>query len=282
MNGRSTRIHRMPIFFGPAYGPRRSPASIHIDESTTHRRTNLSCVYTCDGKRLERLLPGGFALRGESVLEVEMGYIDDVEWLAGRGYNLLSVKVPVHYRHGATLDAGHLSLVLWENLADAVLTGREELGYSKLHADIPPLRRFKGRLHGSAEWQGFRFFSIELGELRQEAEEVISGTSESSGTFHVKYIPRTGDLARPDICYVTKTPKENRPFQVLERYSAAGRFRFMRATWEDMPTMFHIVNTLSRIKLGEFRGAMLTISRGTKNLSDQQVIAEMRPPLSRR
>jgi hypothetical protein len=50
--------------------------------------------YATDPEGLERLLPPGFALRGDPALSVSCAWFRNLYWLAGRGYGILSVDHP--------------------------------------------------------------------------------------------------------------------------------------------------------------------------------------------
>ena len=85
-------------------------------------------------QQLEQLLPPGFFLDKEPLITVTASYIKEIEWLAGRGYNTLGVSFPVEFSGNKDKARGNFLLVLWENLTDPILTGREELGFSKMVA----------------------------------------------------------------------------------------------------------------------------------------------------
>jgi len=53
--------------------------------------------------------------------------VTNIEWLAGRRYNTLGVTCPVVVRGEQTNTCGAFLMVLWENLTDPIITGREEL-----------------------------------------------------------------------------------------------------------------------------------------------------------
>ena len=55
-----------------------------------------------------------------------------VDVLAGHGYNLTGVSVPTRFHGEKGVVEGNLLLVMWENHADPIITGREQLGYSKI------------------------------------------------------------------------------------------------------------------------------------------------------
>ena len=51
-----------------------------------------------------------------------------------------------------------------------------------------------------------------------------------------------------------------------------GTVQFHRAIWEDLPTMFHIVNAFHELEIQEYRGASMTKTVGGKDLSDQRIL----------
>ena len=86
------------------------------------------------------MLPDRFELRGDPIVTVELNYVTEIGWLAGRGYNLCDVKFEVTYHAKSGPVNGTLVLVRWENLCDPILSGREELGHNKLYCEIPEPR----------------------------------------------------------------------------------------------------------------------------------------------
>ena len=74
----------------------------------------------------------------------------EIEWLAGRGYNTLGVTFPVVFQGKRDRAIGPFLLVLWENLADPILTGREQLGYSKIYCELRDPLVCRGATHVSA------------------------------------------------------------------------------------------------------------------------------------
>ena len=51
-----------------------------------------------------------------------------------------------------------------------------------------------------------------------------------------------------------------------------GRATFRRAAWEDLPTMFTIVNTFADLEVREWRGASVVKTVGAKDLRDQRIL----------
>ncbi len=51
-----------------------------------------------------------------------------------------------------------------------------------------------------------------------------------------------------------------------------GSIEFIKSTWEQMPTMFHIVNALASLPVLENRDSSFACTIGYKDLSDQRVL----------
>ena len=130
------RIYRMPTHFGPAPGPRQMPDGIKTDSKASPRRLSVTASFLTDAAPLERHLPEGFALAGEPVVSVEFHYMTDIDWLAGRGYTMIWVSWPATFTGRRDHASGKFLAVVWENLADPIITGRCEIGHPKLYAEI--------------------------------------------------------------------------------------------------------------------------------------------------
>ncbi len=130
------RMYRMPISFGPSAGPRNVPSDAPYQAGTL-RTASVSVTARSDANALTALLPDGCKLDGEPMLTARITHMYDIGWLAGRSYNILMITVPVQFHNQGELLRGNFMPVLWESLADPILTGRDELGHPKLWAEIP-------------------------------------------------------------------------------------------------------------------------------------------------
>jgi hypothetical protein len=116
---------------------------------------------------------------------------------------------------------------------------------------------------------------LKIDNLRQlSAEEIaeFSRKQTGDGILHYKYIPRTGDWGQADVAYATLTPASSPNRVVKEMWRGEGAVQFHQATWEDLPTLFNIVNTFHNLEIREYRGAMLVRTEGGKDLSDQRIL----------
>lgn len=291
MTESSARVprYRMPVVFGPAAGPRqKADGTLWTAEETGTMRQEWATVrFLGRREQLQGILPPGFELRGEPVVAVQLGFWHDLYWLAGRGYGIVTVLIPTTY-HGRdeTID-GDFMPVIWEGLADAVITGRDELGFPKLFADIPRIDVDieRGTLRGSASWLGFPFFGMALTGL---TEQPVTGAGPQPPTLTYKYVPRTsvGGQGGADIAHVTTgAPRPGAaavaavPPLSARSWAGEGSFAFNRATFEQLPTTHAIVNGIAALDVVELRGATYTevTMPGIAVAGDGQRAVEPRP-----
>lgn len=259
------RGYRMPTHFGPNPGPRQQVAGGFHPDDVGQRSTGIWATFAAERAEIAALLPEGFEPSAEPDLTIEIKNMTNIGWLAGRGYSVVFVTTGVSYQ-GAE---GRFKLVLWENAADPIITGREELGYPKVYAEIPELVLAGETAHASASWDGFTFLELDLTGVHPDAGALPPG----GPSYHLKYIPRAGTVDETDLSQVILTPPGQGPLTVVSREGAVGSARFNTATWEQLPTLVNIVNGLAALTLGECRGAGVVKTAGTTDLRDQRVVA---------
>ena len=92
-------MYMMPTHFGPMCGPRQGPGGKKFAFEQDHRKCMaVSVSFLTNAAQLQELLPPGFELMGEPVVTVFETYMKEIDWLAGRGYNVLGVNFPVVYQ----------------------------------------------------------------------------------------------------------------------------------------------------------------------------------------
>lgn len=263
--------YRMPVVFGPAPGPRQKADGTPwtAEESGTANVQWATIAYRSDRARLEALLPAGFQLTAPEV-HVTLGFFRDLYWLAGRGYGIVNVEVPVTYDGKDQRIEGALCLVLWEGRPDAITTGREELGFPKLFADIPDvrLRPETGRLSGQASWFDHTFFELEMHGLEEVEVQEKRLLGPKGGPIFYKYMPRTGPFGSggSDVSYVTCShPRagEESSAQTIRFGDATyrkwratgGSVQWNPASFEQLPTTHHVVNGVAGLPILEYLSA---------------------------
>lgn len=259
-------FYRMPVFFGPTPGPRQWPEGRSFDFTATPRKRVAGVRFLSDAGQLEAMLPRRFHLWGEPVVTVEITYMTEIGWLAGRGYNMCDVKFDVVFDGKDGPVHGTLVLVRFENLADPILSGREELGHNKLYCEIPDPRTLDGRHAATLGWLGHPFLDLEISALL-DAPPPIPKTPANQGMLSYKYIPATGDWGVADVEYATLSPPSANVTTSL-RQAGPGHARFHRSTWEQLPTLHHVVNAFAALSLHESRGGYLLEQRGGSSVAE--------------
>ena len=271
-------MYMMPTHFGPMCGPRQGPdGEIFAFERDNRRFTTVAVDFVTNPEQLRRFLPPGFALWGEPVVTVSATYMKNIDWLAGRGYNVLGVRFPVLYQGEKDRAVGPFLTVLWENLTDPILTGREQLGFSKVFCDLPEPVIHNGEAHCTASWMGFRFLDIRIRNLEESnpAKRAESKPKGEDGTLrgqiHYKYTPRTGEWGKADAQYAVISPETSNA-QIADTFVGEGEIQFHKARWEDLPTQYMIVNALHELEIGEYLGGRIEYGSGGGSISNQRIL----------
>ncbi|MDE2869705.1 MAG: acetoacetate decarboxylase family protein [Chloroflexota bacterium] len=271
-------MYMMPTHFGPMSGPRQGPGGEMGAFSVDQRKTRAYAVsFLTEQEQLEALLPPGFEAVGAPVVTVTHTHMTEIDWLAGRGYSTLGVTFQARYNGSRDRATGPLLLVLWENLTDPILTGREQLGFSKIYCELPEPVIHGGETQCTASWLGFRFMDMRLTNMAEVDAPAGAAAAENSdggelqGTLHYKYVPKTGEWGEADAEYAVLSPL-NAPVSEPKRWQGEGSVRFHRARWEDLPTQHMIVNALQELEVKECRGATITHSVGGRDLIDQRIL----------
>lgn len=279
------KMYMMPTHFGPGLGPRQGPGGRKFECVDTPKITSRSVSFLSNREQLDALIPDGMMLEvgEEPIVTVYATYMTEIEWLAGRGYNVLGVSFPVIFNGKQDRAVGSFLTVLWENLTDPILTGREQLGFSKIYCELPEPTVLDGETHCIASWLGFKFMDMHLNNMKPvdlnkpsdpsvEQNAANQDSDDLTGILHYKYTPRTGEWGVADASYIVMTPEATPNSKVQESWEGEGTVQFHKARWEDLPTQYSIVNAFHELEIKEYRGATITKSVGGKDLSDQRIL----------
>ena len=229
-----------------------------------HDVTTMNVSYLTDREKLGACLPRPFVVADEALVTVTYARSRNVDWLAGRGYNLISVNAAVIFDGEKDQLAGSYALVIWENLADPILSGRELTGIPKLFADIPDHTVEDGTWRCGASHFGSDIVGLSIANLTAPtAEQIAAATKEREATDNPmgwRYLPAVGGFGAA-LSEPTTFPSEN---VITEALVGEGEVDWNHLTWEQNPTQFHIVNALADLPILEYRPAIVT--KGSTNL----------------
>ncbi len=249
--------YMMPAHFGARYA---GPTST----GWYHDVTAMTISYVTDRKRLAELLPARFEVADEPVISVYYACNRNIDWLAGHGYNMIGVNADVVYRGEEETLEGTYALVIWENLTDPILSGRELQGIPKVYADIPDHSTNGGIWRCNASHFGHKIVDMEVSNIRApELEEIAASAQAKQGKDNPmgwRYMQKAGELC-PRVDEYTTYPSENKITQIL---LGEGKLDWNELTWEQNPTQFHIVNAMKELPILEYRPAAIT--KGSTNL----------------
>ena len=229
-----------------------------------HDVTTMNVAYLTDKEKLAAYLPKPFRVADEPVITVTYARSRDIDWLAGRGYNLISVNAAVVFDGEKDQLAGSFALVIWENLADPILSGREMTGIPKVYADIPDHTIDDGVWRCGASHFDSKIVDLSISSLTvPSAEQIAAATKEREAADNPmgwRYLPGVSGFGAA-LSEPTTFPSEN---VIKEAYVGVGEIAWNRLTWEQNPTQFHIVNALADLPILEYRPAIVT--KGSSNL----------------
>jgi 3-hydroxyacyl-CoA dehydrogenase len=249
--------YMMPAHFGPANQDKR--ASGWYRDVTT-----MIVPFVTDREKLSALLPEPFTVGEQPVVTVAYACSKDVDWLAGRGYNLIAVTASAVFNGENEQLEGQYSLVWWENLADAILSGRELTGIPKIFADITDHSVVDGLWHSRVSHFDNRILDISIKDLRVPTPEEIAAVQQAQeGKDHPmgwRYLPGVGGFGAT-VSEPTTFPSESIYTGI---WIGEGKLDWNKLTWEQNPTQFHIVNALAELPILEYLPALVTT--GSTNL----------------
>ena len=242
----SDNSYLMPAHFGGA----------PLSAWTYAEVTTVGVSYRTDGDALSAYVPQCFEIT-EPVLEIGYALNRGVEWMAGAGYNLVAVNVPVRYRHEAQTLTGSFALVVWESNATPILGGREQTGIPKIFADVADLQLLGDRMVGHVSFDGSTFLRVDArktGELAAGELAELNQQQRQMNWFGWRYIPRVGGpgaaLSHPTLYPIEYT------FNAAWRADATVDWTLL--DWEQNPTQAHIIAALGRLPVREPVG-MVTV-----------------------
>ena len=249
--------YMMPAHFGPR--------PMHPKSSGWYRDVTVMAIsYLTDREKLAAMLPEPFEVGDDALITVAYACNKQVDWLAGHGYNLIGVHASVVYQGEKERIPGTYTLVMWENLADPILTGRELQGIPKLFATIPEHSIDDGVWRTHAGHFGHEIVNLSISDLRSpSAEEIAAYQVAQKGHDNPmgwRLLPAIGGFGI--------TTSEPTIFPSEAHYTDAqvgrGALKWNELTWEQNPTQFHIVNALAGLPVLEIRPALVT--KGSVNL----------------
>jgi acetoacetate decarboxylase len=222
---------------------------VRYESNTRHCMT-----YLTDHDALARVLPPGFSPTKEPTIQVNYTTCLGIDYMAGRGYNLIGVDALARFDGEKDHLEGYFGLVLWMDKYLPMVMGREIMGAAKILSEVPPLRTFGGRTCFTMSEEGSLLIEGELWNLQELSESEISARLLAGGDTQWlgwKYVPNvTSD--GPDVSCATYLPVKR---DVRKMWSAQGKVKFHETPWENAPLSGPIVNKLMQLPILKYMDA---------------------------
>jgi hypothetical protein len=200
---------RMPLGFGPFPGPRQSAEGSALAGWDQVKVKTATVVFKASRAHLSTFLPHQcFSIETSAQEEdkdlafasISFTRLENLPWLAGRGYNHCGLYLHDVLCQGEeqTVRGKYLS-VLFENRADPITSGREELGSAKVFASLEDVEQ-DGIFMLRIGWDDAVFGEMRLEGLASDLKSTPPDSFRpSEGLLHFKYIPKTGSPGECDI-----------------------------------------------------------------------------------
>ena len=245
------RRYDMPVGFGPSILPGVSIFG-EIEVITIPFRTNLDAVRS--------LIPSCFDIAERPLLNITCTTNRKIDYLAGRGYNIVDVSVVVTYNYNDRSITGPFHLILWESDPHPVVQGRELAGWAKVYAQIPD-----GMHHGNqCEFACMEYDTVlvsggvnGLSPVSDSQLRDIQGRTRETSPLGYKFIP--GPKGTIDVQYPTRLVSRRRYHTA---FAGEGWVRFGTPTFEQAPISARFVDVLRTLPMESAGHALLLRGSG--------------------
>ncbi|KAL2867210.1 putative salicylate hydroxylase [Aspergillus lucknowensis] len=274
---------RQPIVFGPMPGPRQDfEGRSRLDRSLKSRFQTTSIRFKTSRTVLQNLLPNeSYSFSTPSTVataRISQTLLSGMDWLGGGGYRHLGLYIEgVQYRKadGEVINGTYLP-ILFESLADPIVSGREELGMPKLYSALDASER-DGSYYLQASWQGavwgrFRWESLEDEDPQASAGPADSGVN--GGLLLHRYVPKVGaeSKGQAEVEYPVFVPNADESKLLVSKVTRARKaqrasFEIDGLNWEALPTLHHIIERLAEIPVDEVLSATVVEGEGVPDVS---------------
>jgi len=293
-----TARFRSPFGFGPSPGPRQplglSPSHSDVQslrQTKPETSETISVRFQTSRTYLENLLPAGFAFTSPGTLayaSISCSTLDGMTWLAGGGYSHCGLYIHgVNYtkRDGSKIFGTYLA-VLFENLADPIITGRDELGMPKLFADISA--QVQGNEASIAlSWRGAQFAEIKVSGLSTPAPPPAESAPPAQrmpgppppppeqGQFTYRYVPAVSQPGKTDAEYAVFVPNpkpaaDSVAPETLTTTTATAKFEAQ--DWQSLPTLHNVAKGLAELPIYGVEEAKVVRAKGVSDVGAAQRI----------
>ena len=223
------------------------------------KSTALSTTFLTDANGAASLLPSPFRLTEEALVTVSFVQCEDVDWLAGRPYNLVGVEVASIFDGKKDKDVrGGLCVVMWENMTEPIIGGRDHSGVPKVYADITNLLRNKDTCRGDVSHFGHPILELSAQGLQPLSAKDLRDNETAlreRNWMNYKYFPSVQNSGA-DVAYACTYPASG---TCTAAWEGQGKLQFFESSFQKNPTQYVLINLLARLPIHEIRQTRLVV-----------------------
>jgi acetoacetate decarboxylase len=240
------KIYMMPLIMGPIEPERQNRVGSVYGEVEY-----AGLQYQTDPDAIRVLLPDCYRPAEKPTVAVMFCYNDGVDFLAGRGYRIATVSVGARFDGEQDHVEGDYVLVMCEDDAIAIITGREQHGIAKVYTDISPVRTLPNEhLRCEASLWGHMLLGIDLEPLKEQnliVRSVAAKELNKRPMLGYKYIPCVD--GPPDAAYPNMMPNELKVEQLW--LGKSGEVFYGDPREEDIGLSVRILDALKTLPVRE-------------------------------
>lgn len=275
--------YRQPLSFGPSPGPRQPKNSLpDILSHAKQNQTVASIRFTTSRTYLQNFLPTdrfSYTSPGTIVQATMMCCsLRNMTWLGDTGYNHCGLYLhDVHYKkkNGETIQGTFLP-ILFENLTDPIITGREEIAAPKWGCEIDissagdsyaVKMSWRGTTFVELNWSGLQDQDAQLGQ--KDNTTPVLAKPDDKGMLMYRYVPAVGEPGKADAEYpvfeeFAKPPQsgatkngeldESKFSQAGASHTRISKEATIKTTagdWDCLPTIHHIAEGWAGVPIYE-------------------------------
>lgn len=254
-----SKYQRMPLAFGPTPSPRQDLAGRPRKMNADARYTTSFMTFKTKKAYLQTLVPNqelNIKSRGGwTTATFQATKLENLEWLGGRGYTFFALSIhnivkgnPNGPPSNSNDSIGDVWPILFENLADPIMTGREELNMPKVYADLES-DQTSTSYELKASWGGTSFCELKLDDLVAVEDSV---RDEEPFIYSQKTAATNGKDADFELTPALKVGGEGKERRWKAGKASISFTKIPSANLEKMfPTLANIVDGLRQIEVAD-------------------------------
>ncbi|BBZ78776.1 hypothetical protein MANY_41130 [Mycolicibacterium anyangense] len=252
--------YEMPIVFGPTELPQ-------VSQWGWLRA--LDITFVTDPAAVRPLVPAELDLPEKPTVIFSRRTFDQVDYLAGHGYEELCVGISVSHNGEDGPTKGNFWPVMWVDQVRPLTVGREFSGFGKLAADFTPIREESGDL----SWEMTEYGTLlARGAIRnvKPVDDAVLGKIAKVGSigyaFCARYMPPV--VNSPGVDEVTRCEMRS---QITSVKVGDAELELASPPWKDAPNGSRVMSALSSLPILELRQAM--VIEGTSSFDRSTITA---------